>query len=190
MNLYLRFFRHGGIFRSDVGGWDLESLGRGAASRGSAPGQATSGRDGRNTPRSSSTMSSGRLFLDRVARQHCPSPLHRQAHSKTVPGWGTINLQRTANSVLSVCLSQGDNRTNTPLNRETEAKPRLKISVIPFGNRYVFTGERQGEVTRRARIHRRGTPNDWHALTNKLLGGFRSCPSFSFALRSKSFEIF
>jgi len=26
---------------------------------------------------SSSAMSSGRLFLDRVARQHCPSPLHR-----------------------------------------------------------------------------------------------------------------
>ena len=24
-------------------------------------------------------MSSGRLFLDRVARQHCPSPLHRQS---------------------------------------------------------------------------------------------------------------
>ena len=32
---------------------------------------------GRTTPFSSSTMSSGRLFLDRVARQHCPSPLHR-----------------------------------------------------------------------------------------------------------------
>jgi hypothetical protein len=68
MNLYLRFFRHGGIFRSDVGCCDLESLGRGAASRWSAPGQATSGRHGRNTPCSSSTMSSGRLFLDRVAR--------------------------------------------------------------------------------------------------------------------------
>jgi hypothetical protein len=112
MNLYLRFLRHRGIFRSDVDCWDLESLGRGAASRGSAPGQAISGRDGRNTPCSSSTMSSGRLFLDRVARQHGPSPLHRQAHPKTVPGSGTMNLQRTANSVLTVCLSQGDNRTS------------------------------------------------------------------------------
>jgi hypothetical protein len=36
-------------------------------------------RDGRNAPCSSSTMSSGRLFLDRAARQHCPSPLHRHA---------------------------------------------------------------------------------------------------------------
>ena len=37
------------------------------------------GRDGRSAPCSSSTMSSGRLFLDRVARQHGPSPLHRHA---------------------------------------------------------------------------------------------------------------
>ncbi len=36
------------------------------------------GRDGRNyAPCSSSAMSSGRLFLDRVARQQSPSPLHR-----------------------------------------------------------------------------------------------------------------
>jgi hypothetical protein len=35
-------------------------------------------RVGRTTPFSSSAMSSGRLFLDRVARQQSPSPLHRQ----------------------------------------------------------------------------------------------------------------
>jgi hypothetical protein len=40
------------------------------------------GRDGRTAPYPSSTMSSGRLFLDRVARQHCPSPLHRQLDHK------------------------------------------------------------------------------------------------------------
>ena len=34
-------------------------------------------RVGRTTPFSSSAMSSDRLFLDRVARQHRPSPLHR-----------------------------------------------------------------------------------------------------------------
>ena len=39
-----------------------------------APGKE---RDGRSAPCSSSAMSSDRLFLDRVARQHCPSPLHR-----------------------------------------------------------------------------------------------------------------
>ena len=32
-------------------------------------------------------MSSGRLFLDRVARQHCPSPLHRhEQHNTHSPG--------------------------------------------------------------------------------------------------------
>jgi hypothetical protein len=41
------------------------------------------GRDGRSAPCSSSTMSSDRLFLDRVARQHCPSPLHRHAQTTT-----------------------------------------------------------------------------------------------------------
>jgi hypothetical protein len=46
------------------------------ASRPSAPGPAK-GRDGRCTPCSSSAMSSDRLFLDRVARQQSPSPLHR-----------------------------------------------------------------------------------------------------------------
>ena len=58
-------------------------------------------RVGRTTLLSSSTMSSDRLFLDRVARQHCPSPLHRcpqiNMHSSgtqekgdvsTLPVWG------------------------------------------------------------------------------------------------------
>ena len=43
------------------------------------------GRDGRTAPYPSSTMSSGRLFLDRVARQHCPSPLHRHGQNNTHP---------------------------------------------------------------------------------------------------------
>ena len=33
---------------------------------------------------SSFATSSGRLFLDRVARQHCPSPLHRQPDHKVL----------------------------------------------------------------------------------------------------------
>jgi len=40
-------------------------------------------RDGRNAPCSSIAMSSDRLFLDRVARQHCPSLLHRQPQNNT-----------------------------------------------------------------------------------------------------------
>jgi hypothetical protein len=107
----MRFLMHGGIYRSDVGqnhlnpGWlrRLPLVGARAPVK---------GRDGRSASCSSasSAMSSGRLFLDRGARQHCPSPLHRQLHPKTVPGWGTMKWQRTANSVLTVCLTKRDNR--------------------------------------------------------------------------------
>ena len=50
------------------------------ASRRSAPTQVEE-HAGRIALFSSSAMSSGRLFLDRVARQHCPSPLHRRAQT-------------------------------------------------------------------------------------------------------------
>ena len=58
-----RFFRHRGIYRSDVS-LLLVNLGQSAAVR-SGPGQALE-RAGRNTPCPSSAMSSGRLFLDGV----------------------------------------------------------------------------------------------------------------------------
>ena len=88
-----------------------QTLGWGrAASRWSAPGPGSRTCREDHAPSHRPQMSSGRLFLDRVARQHCPSPLHRQSHPKTVPGWGTIRWQQTGNSVLTVCLSRGDNR--------------------------------------------------------------------------------
>jgi hypothetical protein len=77
------FFRHGGIYRSDVvktktrGGSRLPPAGRSRTQ--------VKERAGRITPFSSSAMSSGRLFLDRVARQHCPSPLHRRPQNITHP---------------------------------------------------------------------------------------------------------
>src|SRR5437879_877032 len=72
-----------------------------AASRRSARAQGKErvGRD--HAPSHRPQMSSGRLFLDRVARQHCPSPLHRhEQHNmrspkgrsdgdiSTLPAWG------------------------------------------------------------------------------------------------------
>ena len=52
-------------------------------------------RVGRTTLLSSSAMSSDRLFLDRVARQHCPSPLHRHTqittHSSDAQAKGDIS---------------------------------------------------------------------------------------------------
>jgi hypothetical protein len=59
------------------------------------PGARVKERAGRITPFSSSAMSSGRLFLDRVARQQSPSPLHRRpqnnTHSAELPGKGDIS---------------------------------------------------------------------------------------------------
>jgi hypothetical protein len=81
--LDLAFFRHGGIYRSDVvNSKPSKSWGRVPPPVG-RPRSPAKGRDGRSAPCSSSTMSSGRLFLDRVARQQSPSPLHRRPQNNT-----------------------------------------------------------------------------------------------------------
>jgi len=88
--LNLAFLRHGGIYRSDVVAKPK------AKPKPSKPGAGmpppvgrhpgpVQGRDGRRAPYPSSAMSSGRLFLDRVARQQSPSPLHRQPERNTHP---------------------------------------------------------------------------------------------------------
>jgi hypothetical protein len=81
--LSMRFLRDGGIYHTDVvkikvkiknhtpGGTVPPPDGR--------PRAQVKERGGRTTPFSSFAMSSDRLILDRVARQHCPSPLHRHA---------------------------------------------------------------------------------------------------------------
>src|SRR5450631_3320037 len=56
-------------------------------------------RDGRSAPCPSFAMSSDRLFLDRVARQHCSSPLHRHGQTNThslpaLPKQNISTLQR------------------------------------------------------------------------------------------------
>src|ERR1700676_2542491 len=76
------FMRHGGIFRPDVVSKQKPKSnplkpGAGVPPPARHPGPVQGG-DGRNAPYPSFTMSSDRLFLDRIARQHCPSPLHRQ----------------------------------------------------------------------------------------------------------------
>ena len=71
------------------------------------PGTGVVGRGFYTAPYSSSTMSSGRLFLDQVARQQSLSLLHRQAHGTTRAEWGTINLQRTVTAQKPVCLKKG-----------------------------------------------------------------------------------
>jgi hypothetical protein len=68
-------------------------------------------RDGRSALCSSSTMSSDRLFLDRVARQHCPSPLHRHAQTSTRPLHALAKqdistLQRIGHFYFALTLSE------------------------------------------------------------------------------------
>jgi hypothetical protein len=85
------FLRHVGIYLVRCGFKiktkdQNQTLGWGrAASRWSAPspGSRTCRED--HAPSHRPQMSSGRLFLDRVARQHCPSPLHRHAQTTTPP---------------------------------------------------------------------------------------------------------
>ena len=61
-----------------------QTLGRDrAASRRSAPGPSKRTRREDHTPSHRPQMSSGRLFLDRVARQQSPSLLHRQPQNNT-----------------------------------------------------------------------------------------------------------
>jgi hypothetical protein len=70
-------------------GWDQ------TASRWSAPGPGKRTCREDHAPSHRPQMSSDRLFLDRVARQHCPSPLHRHTqinmHSSDSPGKGDIS---------------------------------------------------------------------------------------------------
>jgi len=109
--LRMRFQRHVGIYRSDVSSLQVNP-GRGSAFR-SGPGQAI-GRAGKNTPFPSSAMSSGRLFLDRVARQHCPSPLHRHHQNKTVAARKGTDYHRTVPGVLTLCLTRGAHPRELP----------------------------------------------------------------------------
>jgi hypothetical protein len=105
MNPTVRFFRHRGVYRPM--GRRFENLTRSAAFR-TGPGQTF--RTHRKFLRPAHRRDEPRPIIpQRVARQHCPPPLHRHAHPKTVPGSGTMNFQRTVNSVLTVCLSPGDN---------------------------------------------------------------------------------
>ena len=100
----MRFLRHGGIYRSDEAsvsprrGRRLPLVGAQAPVKGATEGARLG---------SSSAMSSGRLFLDRGARQHCPSPLHRRFHDPPNLGAATTNLHQTVNCLKFVCLTRG-----------------------------------------------------------------------------------
>ena len=84
-------------------GWDQ------TASRWSAPGPGKRTRREDHAPSHRPQMSSGRLFLDRVARQHCPSPLHRHTqinmHSANAQAKGDISVLPAKGTFL-LCLDK------------------------------------------------------------------------------------
>ncbi len=99
-----RFFRHTGIYRSDVSSL-LLNLGQSTAFR-SGPGQAL-GRAGRTRP--AHRRDEFRPAIpQRVARQQCPSPLHRHPQLKTIAAPNGIFYHRTVTFLLTVCLRLGD----------------------------------------------------------------------------------
>jgi hypothetical protein len=67
-------------------------------------------RVGRTTLFSSSAMSSGRLFLDRVGRHQSPSPLHRRDQNNSVARSEGRIYHQTVSSVLTGCLSAPQRR--------------------------------------------------------------------------------
>jgi len=87
-----------------------QTLGRDrTSSRRSAPSPGKRTRREDHAPSHRPQMSSGRLFLDRVARQHCPSPLHRHEQNNmrspggrgngdisTLPAWGHFYFALTS----------------------------------------------------------------------------------------------
>ena len=109
MAIRMRFLRHRGIYPSDMGFTDQPRPGLEPCLPPMAP------NPGPRTRREDRAllivqMSSGRLFLDRVARQHCPSPLHRHAQHKAIAGSKGTIYHRTVTSVLTGCLTSGGKR--------------------------------------------------------------------------------
>jgi hypothetical protein len=109
MAIGMRFRRHDGIYRSDVVqtpnpgyGFQPPPAGR--------PRPQVKERVGRTTLFSSSAMSSGRLFLDRVGRHQSPSPLHRRDQNKMIARFEGTIYHQTVTSVLTGCLTSRDRR--------------------------------------------------------------------------------
>ena len=108
MKVTVRFLRHDGICRPMCS--CFKSLDRSTAFR---PGSAQAVKDAPEVLRPTHRRDEFRPAIpQRGARQQSPPPLHRHAHPKSVPGSATMNLQRTVNSVLTVCLSPGDHPTS------------------------------------------------------------------------------
>jgi hypothetical protein len=140
MKTTVRFFRHGGICRSDVS----FSFKPGPTLTAFRTGTTQAVRAHRKVLRPTHRRDEFRPVIpQRDARQQSPSPLHRHAHPKSAPGSGTMNLQRTVNSVLTVCLSPGDNPTTLSIHLNVATcQVKLHSNVHPMASRNWRAAER------------------------------------------------
>lgn len=92
---------------------------------GSGPGYRTRRKETRSTHRRDEFRPA---IPQRVARQHCPSPLHRHHQLKTIAASNGIIYHRTVPSLLTVCLTHRDNPTRQFSGLVTLAtRPLLRI---------------------------------------------------------------
>jgi hypothetical protein len=127
MKATVRFFRHGGIYGSDVSFFFKP----GPTLTAFRPGTTQAVRAHRKVLRPTHRRDEFRPAIpQRDARQQSPSPLHRHAHPKSVPGSGTMNLQRTVNSVLTVCLSPGDHPRDLRRCPAISSKARVLVGNV------------------------------------------------------------
>src|SRR5436305_1376726 len=106
-----RFLRHDGIYRSDVSSLLFTP---GPLSRfpvGPVPGYRAS----RKEHALPIVRDEFRPAIPRrVARQHCPPPLHRHCQNNPYPLSGGNDYHRTVSSVLTVCLTKRGNPRSNP----------------------------------------------------------------------------
>ena len=72
----------------------------------------------------------------RVARQHCPSPLHRHHQLKTIAASKEMIYHRTVNSLLTVCLTHRDNPKET-LTHLVASGVHIRILIMDETNRHL-----------------------------------------------------
>jgi hypothetical protein len=120
----MRLRRHDGIYRSDVVQTPNPGYGIQPPPAGRPRAQVKE-RVGRTTLFSSSAMSSGRLFLDRVGRHQSPSPLHRRDQNKLFARFEGTIYHQTVTSVLTGCLILRDKRKLDFLSQSGQATSRL-----------------------------------------------------------------
>ena len=136
-----RFVRHDGIYRSDVSSLLFTPGASPAFRSGRCQGI---GHAGKHMPCPSSAMSSGRLFLDRVARLQSPSLLHRHCQDKAIASSGQRTYHRTASCGLTGCLSLGVHR-----------------SLTRSGSCYYVSVGTSNEASSLLAIHPQASPTRW-----------------------------